>query len=598
MAWGGGIYTQHYYRIRLSVIPNWGIILNATANESSQYRNAEVLVSYNGLKKYASAVIQVSQAPASINASTETLVFENAVGEATVNVSSEAAWTATTSYSWINVSPEKGDAGVSTLTISVSPNTSVDERNGFIILSIGDEQRIQIPVRQYGLYIEADVSALNFGASAESQSIQVKSNTSWQISNLPSWISVDKKSGSGNVKIQVTAEDNPNTTDRDGEILVSQPGLTAQAVVKVHQAGKTFDVATTMLQFSDKKETQSVTVTTDGSWRAVASADWITVSPLSAHGNATLNITVEENNNDGERSGNVVVMMGDASVSIAVVQKGKYFTIDNSLLYFGSQGGKLEVSLTTNTSWKARVENNADWLSVSPQSGSTNAKVVITAADNPSVNDRSANVYFDAMGRNVNIRVTQKARYLTVDTSELLFYSKGGTSNVITISTDGEYAINSSDNWLTINKSGNTFTVTAAENKTQEARIGHITLSLTDLKQGSYTLTLTVTQLNNGGTFIRRDYDPDQNYDSSGSSVGNLTIVGFGSDTNYDANSQSGTKLSVVGYKSDANWDNSTSSNAKVSVTGYSSDSNLDSQVSTSEGFDKKTFANDNYWDD
>lgn len=24
MAWGGGIYTQHYYRIRLSVIPNWG----------------------------------------------------------------------------------------------------------------------------------------------------------------------------------------------------------------------------------------------------------------------------------------------------------------------------------------------------------------------------------------------------------------------------------------------------------------------------------------------------------------------------------------------------------------------------------------------
>ena len=24
MAWGGGIHTQYYYRIRLSVIPNWG----------------------------------------------------------------------------------------------------------------------------------------------------------------------------------------------------------------------------------------------------------------------------------------------------------------------------------------------------------------------------------------------------------------------------------------------------------------------------------------------------------------------------------------------------------------------------------------------
>lgn len=570
------------------------IILNVTANESNQYRNAEVLLSYS----WFASVIRVSQAPASINASTETLVFENAAGEATIAVASESVWSASTSDSWIDVSPEKGETGNSTLTISVSPNTSVDERTGFVVLSIGEDQRIQIPVKQHGIYIGTDKSALNFGASAENQSIQVKSNTSWQVSNLPSWISVDKTNGNGNAEIHVAAEDNPNTTGREGEFLISQPGLTVQAVVKVHQAGKTFDVATTMLQFGDKKETQSVTVTTDGSWRATTSADWITVSPQSAKGNATLNITVAENDNDGERSGSVVVMMGDASASIAVVQKGKYFIIDNSLLDFGSKGGKLDVSLTANTEWKARVESNADWLSASPQSGSTNAKVVITAADNPSVNDRSANVYFDAMGRNVNIRVTQKARYLTVDTSELLFYSKGGTSNVITISTDGEYAINSSDNWLTVNKSGNTFTVTATENKMQEARIGHIAISLTDLKQGSYTLTLTVTQLNNGGTFIRRDYDPDQNYDSNGSSVGNLTIVGFGNDTNYDANSQSGTKLSVVGYKSDASWDSSTSSSAKVSVTGYSSDSSLDSQVSTSRGFDKKTFANDDYWDD
>lgn len=571
------------------------ITLTASANETNEYRNATIMLSHDGSYS-ATAKITVTQAPASINATTETLTFENTAGEADVNITSEANWTASTSYSWINVSPENGEAGTSTIKISVSPNTSVEERNGYVVLSIGNKERIQIPIKQRGIYIETDKSECNFDASTGTQTIQIRSNTSWQISNLPTWISVDKTNGSGNAEIKVIVEDNPNTTERDGEFLISQSGLSAQAIVKVHQKGKSFDVTSTTLTFTDKQETQNVSIATDGSWQASANVDWITVSPKEANGDATLCISVSENNTDNERTGKVTVIMADVSAIIAVVQKGKYFTIDNNLLNFTSKGGKLGVTMTTNASWKARMGANIDWLTVSPLSGSGNSEIAISASDNPSVNDRSTNVYIDALGRNVNVLVTQKARYLTIDTNELLFYSKGGTSNNVTISTDGEYSIDSQDNWLTINEKGNTFTVSASENTTKEARIGHITITLTDLKQGSYAVTLTVTQLNYGGTFLRKDYEEDKDYDHSGTSSGSLTITGFGEDSNYDTNSQSGTKLSVVSFKSDASWDSSTTSSAKVSITGYNQDKNLDSNTNSSGTVNKDGYSNDNNW--
>lgn len=550
-------------------------VITATTNESSQYRTTTIQFSYNGIGQ-ASNKIVVTQAPVSINASTETLTFENTAGEVKVEVTSEAKWTASTSYSWINVTPNSGEAGTSSITISVSPNTSVDERTGYVILSIGSKERIQIPIKQRGLYIETDKSQYDFEASSETQTIQVISNTSWQVSSIPSWVKVDKTSGTGKSAIKVTVEDNPNTTERNGEFVISQPGLSAMATVKVHQKGKTFDVAATTLTFSDKEESQTIAIATNGTWRAYSSAEWIKVSPETATGNSTLTITVQENSTDGERSGSVNILMGDASATVAVIQKGKYFTIDNSLLDFTSKGGELEVTLTTNAPWSARKDDAANWLSISPTNGTDNASVKITASDNASVNDRSANVYFDALGRSVNIFVSQKARYLTVDANELLFYSKGGTSNAVTISTDGTYSINCSDNWLSISRNGDSFTVTASENNTKNARIGKITISLTDLKEGYYAVTLTVFQLSKGGTFLRKDFEEDKDYDSNGSSTGSLTITGYGSDTNYDTRSPSGTKLSVVGFKADTNWDSSTNSSAKVTITGFKTDKSLD----------------------
>lgn len=572
------------------------ILISVASNETNSYRTASVSVVHEGTTN-TSKNITVRQAPASVNASTETLVFNNTAGSVNVTINSEANWTAATSSSWMEVSPSSGSAGTSTMTVSVSPNTATSERTGYVIISIGGSQRIQIPVRQRGIYIETEQTELAFTASGGSQELAVLSNTFWTVSSVPSWITVSPSNGEGDGKVKVTAQENPNTANRSGVIHITQSGLSIDVAITVTQTGKTFDVNTTVLNFEDKQETQTVEILTDGTWSARTDDTWITLSPMSASGNSTLSVKVAENPNDSERTGQVIVSMGDKSSTITVIQKGKYFTVSNSLLTYTSKGGSMNIAVTTNDTWTAKIENSPTWLQLSSTSGSGNVDVKVTASDNPSVNSRSATIVFQTThNQSVKVMVTQDARYLNVDTREVLFYSKGGTSEAITVSTDGTYSISCSDSWLSVNQSSNTFTVTATENTTTDARIGYITIALTDLKEGTYSLKLTVTQLNYGGSFLRKDYGDDINYDNMGNSTGSLTITGFGSDKNYDSTTTSGTTLSVSNFKSDSSWDTSISSKVTVTITGYNSDTNLDTSTNTSGTISKMGFEGDANW--
>lgn len=572
------------------------ITLAVTANESNSNRTATISVVHYGTTNV-SQKITIRQVPASINASTESLVFNNTAGSVNVTINAEASWTASSSASWIDISPASGGSGTSTMKVSVSPNTSTSERSGYVNLSIGGSQRIQIPVRQRGIYIETEQTELSFNAAGGSQNLSVLSNTNWTVSSAPSWITVSPSQGEGNGSVKVTASDNPYTTNRSGVVHLTQTGLSIDVAVSVSQAGKTFNVNTTVLNFEDKQSTQTIDIQTDGTWTASASESWITISPTSNSSNSTLSVTVSENTSDNERSGQIVVVMADKSATINVVQKGKYFTVSNNLLTYTSKGGVIDVSISTNDSWSAKVEDASNWLTLSKTSGAGNVDVKVTASDNASVNSRTATLIFETThNQKVRVVVTQDARYLRVDTREVLFYSKGGTSEAITVSTDGTYSVTTSQSWLSITQSANTFTVTASENSGTDARFGKIVIALTDLQEGTYSLTLDVTQLNYGGSFLRKDYDDDHNWDNMGNSTGSLTITGFGSDKNYDTNTASGTTLSISGYQSDKNWDNSSSSGVTVSVTGYSSDKNYDTTNSSSGTISKKEYGTDYNW--
>ena len=575
-----------------------GASLNVSAGENltNSSRSATVKISFNGKQL---STISITQKAANVTLETTTLTFENTAGAYEVKLTSEAAWTATTSQSWIEVSPASGNAGSSTLVIAAIENTSISERTGYVYINIGGKKVVEIPIRQRGLYIEFAETSLRFIPEEQEQKIRINSNTSWVIESHPEWMSITPMSGANSQDITIRVLDNPNVGARTTTIVATQAGLDLSSSLDITQSGKSFDYGSSLIECSDKAQEISVNITTTGYWTAKSNDSWIDVTPSAMSGSSSLTIAVTENGEDDSRTGTITLTIGDQAFTITIVQAGKYFTIDCENTTFGSTGANLSIEVSTNDSWTAKVENNASWITLSQTSGSGNASFVATIADNPSVNKRTANIVLTtAHNKSIKIPITQSARYMNVDHQGVTFFAFGGTSEDITISTDGVYSISCSATWFSVQEKGNgVFNVTAQENNTKAVREGVITIALTDLKEGTYSIAMQVLQSADGASFIIIGYGDDKNWDLGANTDATLTVVGYGTDKNWDTSvSKPGLTVTITGYSDDKNWDSNSSSSGSVSYQGYSNDKNWDTQSSSSGSVTYQGFPSDQNW--
>lgn len=550
--------------------------ISVTANENltNASRSASIGIYLSGKRL---SIIDVTQKAAGVSLETTSLTFENTAGAYELKLVSEASWTANTSQSWIEVSPTSGRAGESTLRISAIDNTSISERSGYVYINIGGTKVVEIPVKQRGLYIEFEVSTLSFTSEEEEQVVKINSNTSWTISSCPEWMSVAPMSGNGSQDVTIRVVDNPNVSSRKATITASQTGLNLSSKIEINQSGKVFDYGSSTIECSDKAQEVKVNVTTTGKWTAKSNNSWITVTPTSMTGNSELILSIEENGEDDTRTGTITLTIGDKSYTLSIIQAGKYFKINYGETAFESTGATLSIEVSTNDSWIAQLENNASWITLSQTSGFGNASFTATIADNPSVNKRSAIIVLTtAHNKSVRIPINQAARYMNVDHQSVTFFAVGGTSEDITISTDGKYSITCSATWFNATEKGNgVFNVTAEENTTKEVREGAITIKMTDLKEGTYSISMPVLQSADGANFIIVGYGDDKNWDIGASASVSITVTGYGTDKNWDSAPQStGLTVTITGFSEDKNWDSKVSTAGDVSYQGYSGDNN------------------------
>lgn len=572
------------------------LIINATENLWDYAREGYITITFNG--EYM-ASIYVIQRAAEVSMETNTLTFENTAGTYELTLESEVSWTATTSHTWLNVSPDSGSAGESTLKITASANTSIYDRTGYVYIKVGDINKVEIPVRQRGLYIEFETNAMEFGAEGGEQDILIASNTSWEIvlplfaSSTPeimtivttpvdptesnSWFTVSPMSGERDGYVKVTVAENPNVSSRTATITATQTGLNLSDTFVITQRGKVFNYGdVSIFQCSDKGQSLVVNVTSDGKWEATSNDSWISVSPESMTGNADLVITIEENTTDDTRTGTVTLTIGDQSYTLTVKQTGKYFTIQYTGSQFTSKGTSLSIDVITNDSWTARVEGNPSWITLSQTSGEGDVSIVATLADNLSVNDRTATIIIETPhGQSLKIPVSQAARYMTLDCQSVQFFAGGGTSQDIKITTDAQYSITCSDTWFYVTEKGNdVFCVTAEENPAKKQRDGFVTVAMTDLKEGTYSINLPVVQAPNGASFTVIGYGDDNNLDLGAGETITLTVTGFGTDTNWDTpGGSTGLAVTITGYNDERNFDSeSSSTSGSISNGGYGSD--------------------------
>lgn len=469
------------------------LTISAEENPSDASRTATItLSSANGI----SSSVNIIQEPAGVSGSTETLEFDKEGGSKSISITADAAWEIKTSDSWITVSPSSGGVGSHNLSISALENNSTSERTGYVYVNIGGSSKLQIPIVQKGLFLEAKPTSLSFSADTESKQLEINSNTDWSITSLPEWLSASSLSGKNNQTISLTAQNNSSASSRNGKVKIEKEGLTLSAIVEVQQEGLSLSVDNNNLQFGANASTQEVVINTISSWSASSSEGWITLSQTSGTGKSTLSISVEENKGDNSRTGSVKIVAGELHQTITITQQGKYFNISESDKMFTSKGGTLQISFSTNDNWNATVSDNASWLTLSSTNGSGDAIIDITAGDNASMKSRECTVTITpSNGQGAKVRVKQDGKYLTVDTEKLTFNTAGGTSKLVKISTDGTFEVSVTDSWMRIKEKSNESFRLEVDGNEGKSRQGRVLISMVDLAGGeTYKLSISVEQ--------------------------------------------------------------------------------------------------------
>lgn len=468
--------------------------LNVAAEENTSITRRTGAVTFQtGATTYTVTISQEGATP-TFNVSPESLSFTASGGSASVTISSNQSWTATTSDAWFSISSAEGE-GDATLSLTVVANTSTDSRSGTVTLKAGDSSYI-VSVSQEGEdpILTISPESLSFSADGGNKSITVTSNLSWMATSSDAWLTVSSSSGEGDATLSVTADENVSIANRTASVTFE--GKDRTVIVNVTQDGAApfFNVTPTTLSFSAEGGSAPVKIVSNQTWTASKSADWIALSEVEGTGDATLSLTVDANTSTDSRSGTVAFQAGETYYHINLTQDGEgiLFSITPESLSFTAEGGNETITVTSNLSWT--VTSSDAWLTLSNSSGEGDATLTVVAQENTSTSSRSGILTFKGKDITFTVNVTQEGASpnFSVTPTTLSFTSSGGSQSV-SIKSNQAWTASFDVSWLSLSTASGTgdatVSITAQANTSTDNRAGTVTFT-----SGGKTYTVTVIQ--------------------------------------------------------------------------------------------------------
>jgi hypothetical protein len=474
-----------------------------------------------------------------------------------VNVESNTVWSAyVDSDNWCTVTVADD---LSYLDVHIAENNTGYARGTSVTLS--GAITIVFEVNQQTAQITADNPTLSFPRGGGSYIVNINADAAWTAAAGQTWLDISQTSGkAGNNEIIISATEYWGTSDRTGYIYFYIGASTFG--LKVTQSKAYINTLSSITLKALGEESVFVQVNSNFPWEVISAPNWLKAAVGSGAQEGMVMLEAENNSESVNRSGRVTLGKQGLSLTaeILVTQEGKYFSVNNEALAIGSTGGTMQLTINTNDRWKITMKDEVEWLDVSSESGKEKQTVNFIAGDNPSVNTRSTTANIASADLDsIDVVIRQQARYLSVDTYGLTFFSKGEKSRPVVVSTDGVFATECTEDWISISSGignqSNVIYVTTTVNDTNKTRRGKIKIYLTDLIDGEMSLTINVEQLKEGGNFFKTDYMEDVDWDKYNYTSLTLSVVGFSGDESWDEPECHGLELTVIGYQEDENWD-------------------------------------------
>ena len=516
-------YQYSYVNIPGSTSPGtYYILIVADPNENLLETNESNNLGY-------AQVNVVFPAQSFLYSSTADVYVEQESGSSgTFTVSSNISWNIniTNEAPWMNVSPTSGSGNATITLTATSENPHSYTRTAVLNISGSGVQDVtvygtQIPVSE----LEVTTTSINLDKlSGATATFGINSNTWWNITDDADWLFISPTNGSYDATITVTtASANTTPSVRSATITITAMGYPNTYINVTQNANESLSVSPGALELAAAGGSNGIiNVTSNTSWTVSDDATWLTVSPSSGSGNGTLTVTASSANTGPNTRSATVTISGNGVdqqyVTVSQLRQSQLSVSPATLQLASSTGASGNITVTSNVSWN--VTDNADWLNVSPGSGSGNGMVSVTATSaNSGTDPRMATVTISAAGVPAQmVTVTQAgiSPQLSVSFTTLTLGQAAGSGASFGVVSNIPWSVSYSADWITVTPTSGsnvgTVTVTAASaNMTSSPRSAALEIS----GSGVPPKTVTVYQegLEGGPVLLYQSYSIDDGID-------------------------------------------------------------------------------------
>lgn len=345
------------------------------------------------------------------------LVFETAGGQADVHFTSTAAWTAEIDQDWCSVTPTRGDAMSSVVTLTVTANETPDERNATLILKSGTATARMTFVQKQKDALTVTSNRVEVDAEGGEVTIEVKANIAFDCQvdeKAAEWLAAVQTRSMTSTQLRFTAAANESFDKREGKIVIRSGELSE--TVTVYQAGEQPGVMLTQDEYTVGSEGGIVTVELRSNvpfqMQMLDDVAWLTEAVTRSFSTYTRRFEVAPNEDYDFRSARIAFFNEESgvadTVTITQVQKDailvaqEEYTVD-------AMGGTLDFSVNTNVDFQ--VELSAEWIR-QPASTRTLMEVPLSFIIdlNPGTESREAVITLSAGELQQSIKVVQPGR--------------------------------------------------------------------------------------------------------------------------------------------------------------------------------------------
>lgn len=328
-----------------------------------------------------------------------------------------------------------------TLTLNYSENTSLLSRTAIIELSsMGAKTTITV-TQSPAANLSSACDNMLFESIYSSQTCNVTSNISWDISSKPSWVNVNPPFGSGNSSIKITCDANMFLNERNGEVILSGGGKAW--TIQLSQLGKpSLSVSPGNANFPQSGGAQTFTVSSAEEWTVnlPGPVDWLYVEPYTGYANNDFVINCSSNTTTSSRSIEILVreITSGTQYPILISQDPmKTLTVSPSSLSYSFLGGNKTITVNSNTNWN--VSYSGCVSGVSTTSGSGSQDITISCGNNTGA-ARTGSVTISGGGITRTVSVSQ-AGGVIFNVSPSYIEVTGYNQEYISISSTGSWTV-------------------------------------------------------------------------------------------------------------------------------------------------------------